>query len=182
MGGSLNLGASFTNAPGGTAYWTFSGGQNYNDQSGSVAITINKATLGGIATTQSALNIAKQGSLTFALNNITGLQGSDSLVDVLSSASFTLKIGVSCYEFAPSVSIDTHGDLDASNDTVLVTYSLKSGGADSLAAQLQALNLADGTASTSASNASVAAIWFNMSSTNYTFSDDALTKLFSSAK
>jgi Domain of unknown function (DUF5011) len=42
-GGSLSLGPSFTNAPGGTANWSFTGGTNYNDQSGSVAITINKA-------------------------------------------------------------------------------------------------------------------------------------------
>jgi len=44
-GGSLaglNLGASFTNAPGGTATWTFTGGTNYNDQNGSAAITIGK--------------------------------------------------------------------------------------------------------------------------------------------
>ncbi|RYF73742.1 MAG: T9SS type A sorting domain-containing protein, partial [Cytophagaceae bacterium] len=40
--GTLNLGASFTNAPGGTANWTFTGGTNYTDQSGSVAIVINK--------------------------------------------------------------------------------------------------------------------------------------------
>ena len=38
----LDLGASFTDAPGGTANWTFTGGTNYNDQSGSVAITINQ--------------------------------------------------------------------------------------------------------------------------------------------
>ena len=42
-GSTLNLGASFTNAPGGTANWTFTGGTNYNNQSGSVAIVINKA-------------------------------------------------------------------------------------------------------------------------------------------
>jgi hypothetical protein len=36
----LDLGDSFSNVPGGTAYWTFSGGTNYNDQSGSVAIVI----------------------------------------------------------------------------------------------------------------------------------------------
>jgi hypothetical protein len=41
--GLLNLGASFTNVPGGTANWTFAGNGNYNPQSGSVAITINKA-------------------------------------------------------------------------------------------------------------------------------------------
>ncbi len=42
-GSSLNLGASFTNVPGGTANWTFTGGTNYNDQTGTVAIVINKA-------------------------------------------------------------------------------------------------------------------------------------------
>nr|WP_232058424.1 MBG domain-containing protein [Nibribacter ruber] len=38
----LNLGDSFTNAPGGTANWTFSN-PNYTDQSGAVNITIRKA-------------------------------------------------------------------------------------------------------------------------------------------
>ncbi len=42
-GSSINLGASFTNVPGGTASWTFTGGTNYNDQSGTAAIVINKA-------------------------------------------------------------------------------------------------------------------------------------------
>ncbi|MEO7839411.1 MAG: PxKF domain-containing protein [Anaerolineales bacterium] len=39
----LDLGGSFTDVPGGTANWTFSGGTNYNDDSGSVEIVINKA-------------------------------------------------------------------------------------------------------------------------------------------
>ena len=43
LSGQLNLGAKFTNFPGGTANWTFTGGANYNDQSGSVQIVINKA-------------------------------------------------------------------------------------------------------------------------------------------
>ncbi|WP_281225854.1 T9SS type A sorting domain-containing protein [Flavobacterium aquiphilum] len=43
-GSTLNLGSSFTNVPGGTANWTFTGGTNYNDQSGSVTIAISKAT------------------------------------------------------------------------------------------------------------------------------------------
>ena len=42
-GSSLNLGASFTNVPGGTANWTFTGGTNYNNQNGTAAIVINKA-------------------------------------------------------------------------------------------------------------------------------------------
>jgi hypothetical protein len=40
----LDLGASFTNVPGGTANWTFTDMTgNYNDANGSVAIVINKA-------------------------------------------------------------------------------------------------------------------------------------------
>ena len=44
LGTTLNLGATFVNVPGGTASWNFSGGTNYTDQSGMVAIVINKAT------------------------------------------------------------------------------------------------------------------------------------------
>jgi hypothetical protein len=40
----LNLGATFTNVPGGTGHWTFDGGANYNAAAGEVAIIINKAT------------------------------------------------------------------------------------------------------------------------------------------
>src|SRR5262249_61939185 len=38
----LNLGASFTNAPGGTASWSFAGNTNYNPARGAVAIPIAK--------------------------------------------------------------------------------------------------------------------------------------------
>lgn len=38
--GNLSLGASFTDVPGGTAQWTFTGDANYNDNAGSVAIEI----------------------------------------------------------------------------------------------------------------------------------------------
>ncbi|HEV8328244.1 MAG TPA: hypothetical protein VGQ08_12245, partial [Nitrospiraceae bacterium] len=181
---SVTLGGeTFKDVPGGTASWTFTGGTNYNDTSGDAAIEIGKATLTGLATTQSALNIAKQGALVFSLNSVTGMVDGDTLVSLLSSMSFTLKIGGCTYEFAPSVAIDTHGDGDASNDTVVVTYSLKNGGdAGQLAIDLQALNSSDGTISTSASNAQVDAIFVTMSTANYTFCDDALTKLFYSLK
>jgi subtilisin family serine protease len=49
----LDLGATFTDVPGGTAHWTFSNA-NYKDQSGDVAIVINKA------------------NATCAINNYTG--------------------------------------------------------------------------------------------------------------
>jgi hypothetical protein len=44
LSGLLDLSATFTNVPGGTAHWSFGGGTNYNAASGDVAITINKAT------------------------------------------------------------------------------------------------------------------------------------------
>jgi hypothetical protein len=40
LSAGLYLGATFTNIPGGKAYWTFSGGANYKDMIGSVAIVI----------------------------------------------------------------------------------------------------------------------------------------------
>jgi hypothetical protein len=43
LSSQLDLGATFTNAPGGTANWTFTGGDNYVSESGSVQIVINKA-------------------------------------------------------------------------------------------------------------------------------------------
>ncbi len=39
----LNLGASFTDVPGGTAHWTFAGNTNYAPATGDAAITISKA-------------------------------------------------------------------------------------------------------------------------------------------
>ncbi len=45
LSGFLNFGASFTNAPGGTAHWTFDAGSNYSIAEGDVAIDIAKATL-----------------------------------------------------------------------------------------------------------------------------------------
>jgi hypothetical protein len=50
----LNLGAKFTNVPGGTAHWTFDGGTNYHDQNGDVAIVISKANPVIVATPYSA--------------------------------------------------------------------------------------------------------------------------------
>ena len=50
MGSSLDLGASFTNAPGGTAHWVFTGGTNYNDESGYVSVVIGKASTTTVVT------------------------------------------------------------------------------------------------------------------------------------
>jgi hypothetical protein len=49
-GSSLNLGASFTNVPGGTAHWTFTGGANYLDECGDVDIVISAANVAPVVT------------------------------------------------------------------------------------------------------------------------------------
>src|SRR5207253_2893812 len=43
LNAQLNLGDSYTNAPGGTANWSFAGGTNYHNASGAVNIDISKA-------------------------------------------------------------------------------------------------------------------------------------------
>jgi hypothetical protein len=43
LSAQLSLGASFTDVPGGIAFWTFDGGTNYNDDAGEVEIVISKA-------------------------------------------------------------------------------------------------------------------------------------------
>lgn len=44
LSAQLDLGAKFINVPGGTANWTFNGGDNYITENGSVQIVINQAT------------------------------------------------------------------------------------------------------------------------------------------
>ncbi len=41
--GTLDLGATFKDVPGGTVHWSFTGNGNYNDQSGDASIVISKA-------------------------------------------------------------------------------------------------------------------------------------------
>jgi len=83
LGGSLNLGASFKNAPGGTAHWTFSGGANYNDQSGNVNIVIGAKTITGSIT---ANNKVYDGTTTATI-------GGTSLAGVIAGDQVSLTVG-----------------------------------------------------------------------------------------
>jgi len=69
----LNLGAKFTNVPGGTANWSFAGNGNYNSKSGSVLITINKAD--ATVNVQGA-TVTYDGQAHGATGTATGLSGS----------------------------------------------------------------------------------------------------------
>ena len=64
LSASVSLGSSFTNAPGGTANWTFSS-TNYNNDSGNAAITINKVALTVTANNQTMLSGSADPAFTF---------------------------------------------------------------------------------------------------------------------
>jgi hypothetical protein len=99
LSAGLNLGTSFTDYPGGTVNWTFSGGTNYNDQSGSVAIVINKAPVTATASSGSSIydGFAKSPSACA----VTGLYTGD-----LTCANDPLSVGpnADAYTIAPVVS------------------------------------------------------------------------------
>ena len=74
LAAGLNLGATFTDVPGGTAHWTFDGGINYNDQTGDVPVTITRASSTVIVTCPS--NVTYSGSpLTPCSASATGAGG-----------------------------------------------------------------------------------------------------------
>lgn len=75
LSGRLSLGAGFTNVPGGRAYWTYQGGTNYNNASGSVAITITKATLSVNAIAKSKIYGNPDPVLTYTFSGFRGGDG-----------------------------------------------------------------------------------------------------------
>jgi hypothetical protein len=114
-GSSLSLGASFTNVPGGVANWSFTGGNNYNDQSGSVNIVINKAnatiTVNGY---EGFYDSAAHG----ATGSATGVNGEDlsSLLNL--GASFTnVPGGTANWTFN---STNSNGNYNSASGSVLI--------------------------------------------------------------
>jgi hypothetical protein len=82
LGSELHLGASFTDAPGGTAHWTFDGDGNYNPSSGDAAIVIapanslsaagvNVSEVGGVAFND-VVAVFKYGDLSVSSKQFTG--------------------------------------------------------------------------------------------------------------
>lgn len=79
LSASLSLGSTFTNAPGGTANWTFTGGTNYNPDSGSVAIVINKADATIVVTPYNVTFDAVSHSATGTATGVAGVDLSSGL-------------------------------------------------------------------------------------------------------
>jgi hypothetical protein len=77
----LNFGSPFTDVPGGTGTWTFNGGTNYNNDSGSAPVSITKAS--------ATINITPYtGVYDGAAHNITGTASGVAGADLTSGLSF----------------------------------------------------------------------------------------------
>jgi hypothetical protein len=134
-GSTLDLGASFTNVPGGTANWTFTGGINYNDQSGSVAIVINKAnavvTVNGYTGTYDA---SAHGA---TLGSATGVSGVNlaSSVTIAPTTYTNYPGGSVAWSFANSNYVSQSGivNIDISKADALVNVTGNTGVYDAIA-------------------------------------------------
>jgi hypothetical protein len=85
LSAQLNLGASFTDVPGGTANWTFTGDANYNDAAGTAAITIAKQ---DITATVTAADKTYDGTTSAVATTNYVVLPSDDVVVEYSSATF----------------------------------------------------------------------------------------------
>jgi hypothetical protein len=81
---------------------TYAGDDTHDSSSDTAFLTINRATLIGNATTQDALNMAKQGKLTITISNVAGLVNGNTLALALTGAEFYLTIGANRYVFVPT--------------------------------------------------------------------------------
>jgi Ca2+-binding RTX toxin-like protein len=123
LSAGLNLGATFTDYPGGTANWTFTGGTNYNNQNGTVAIVINKANLSltVVSTTKTfgqTINLAAALPPTFT----TGVNGENLSIGSYTSAGVPVAAVPGSYAITGVVSNGTGPAAGlANNYTVTLT-------------------------------------------------------------
>jgi hypothetical protein len=164
--GTLSLGATFKDVPGGTAHWAFTGNGNYKDQSGDVNIVITRKALTGVAKTQCALNTAKNGTLAFTIDvNAAGIVNARTVAQLYNGLPFTLSVGGSVYSVPATATVV--------NGRVHVRFAMT--------AQLKSF-LAAHTTARNESNAPTVGLTLSAISSdgNYTLEATALTRLFNS--
>ena len=118
----LDLGAKFTNVPGGTAHWTFTGGTNYNDQAGDVAIAIIKATAKVTANDKNRTYGAANPTFDAA---VTGTVNNDVLNFSLASA-VTQTSGVGNYPIVVSLGTNPNYDVKKTDGTLTIGQAMAS--------------------------------------------------------
>ena len=128
-GSSLDLGATFTSPPGGTASWTFHGGTNYKDQSGTAVIKITG--IGGVRQNEGTgansvfafpivLPTAPAGNQSFTVQYATGGGTADTSDYQAMSGILTFGPGVTLQY----INVVVYGDFTPeSNETFFVNLS-----------------------------------------------------------
>jgi len=111
----LNLGDGFTNAPGGTASWSFAGNTNYAAQSGTAAIVINKATA---VVAVNGTTVTYDGNAHGATGTATGVNN-ETLAGLDLGASFTSVPGGT----ANWVFTDVTGNYNGATGSVAITIN-----------------------------------------------------------
>lgn len=173
LGGSLSYGGSSQGATDAGTYDIAASGLtsgNYAISYVDGTLTINKAVLTGEATTQAALNVAKNGTLAWTVKiDANSIVGGETVADLFNGAKFTLNINGVDYALQSTASV-----VDG---IVYVNWTVDAGLKD-------ALDNYTTSANTSASTAAVGVLTVSATTNggNYCFSDDFLTKLFYSLK
>src|SRR5262249_52704562 len=73
---------------------TYPGDANYNTSSAAASFQIRPKNLHATASTESSINIAKNGNIVFTLSNVSGILAGDGTVyDLFNGATFRLRIG-----------------------------------------------------------------------------------------
>ena len=168
----VSIGAAPTDAGQYRASASFTGDTNHTGSSNYADFTINAISLDqfATATTQGALNIAKDGTLSFAINVSGGIIDGQSVADLFNGATFTLKLanGSGGYESGTMTATATVVDgivyVKIRMSQTLYTFlkqGLDAGETSAARANWETINLS------ATSNDS-----------NYTLSADALTRIF----
>jgi serine/threonine-protein kinase len=119
LSGRLSLGASFTNVPGGRAYWTYEGGTNYNGASGSVGITITKATLSVNAVAKSKIYGNPDPVLTYTFSGFRGGDG-PTTSGITGAATMTRTAGETVLGSPYQIRVSSIAGLSAPNYTFAI--------------------------------------------------------------
>ncbi|MFI5380423.1 MAG: beta strand repeat-containing protein, partial [Tepidisphaerales bacterium] len=115
----LDLGSTFTNTPGGTAHWTFTGGTNYTDQSGDVAINISKANAAIVVT---PYNVTYDGAGHTATGTAKGVLGESLSGLVLTGTTHT---NAGTFAADPWTFTDATGNYNNASGTVSDSIGLR---------------------------------------------------------
>src|SRR6185295_8690470 len=152
LSSGLDFGLSFTVVPGGTASWTFEGGTNYKDQSGTAAIVISQAdadvTVNGYTGVYDANPHGATGTAT-GINDVdlsSGLDFGLSFTDVPGgTASWTFEGGTNYKDQSGTASIViTQADANVTVNGYSGVYDANPHSATGTATGINAVNLSSG--------------------------------------